>query len=74
MADANAVSVQKLTYRMRLIQNELIVDARKDSAKALGGGDKSGQKPNKESKQDANTQQLLEEGVQEDESNLISAD
>jgi hypothetical protein len=73
VADANAISAQKLTYRMRLIQNELIVDARKDSAKALGG-DKSGQKPKKENKQDANAQQPLEEGLQEDDETIITAE
>lgn len=67
VADANALSAQKLTYRMRLIQNELIVDARKDSAKPQGD---KGQKSKKDRKQDEDSQQPLEESQQEDDSIL----
>lgn len=55
---------------MRLIQNDLIVDARKDSMKGLAGD--KGQKQKKEQKQDENSQQSIEESQQEDELALLS--
>lgn len=72
MADANSLAAQKLAYRMRLIQSELIVDARNNSTK-LQNSDK-GQKPKGSKKQDENSQQSLEESQQDDEPILINAD
>lgn len=72
MADANSLAAQKLAYRMRLIQSELIVDARNNSTK-LQNSDKA-QKPKGSKKQDEASQQSLEESQQDDEPILVSAD
>lgn len=72
VADANSLAARKLAYRMRLIQNDLIVDARKDSGKSQAADKGQKQKSNK--KQDENSQQLAEDDQAEDEPNLINAD
>lgn len=70
-ADINALTAQKLTYRMRLIQNELIVDARKDSAKPQGGEKAQKQKAEQHGGSD---NQQAEQGQQEEETNAVKND
>jgi hypothetical protein len=66
IADDNARSARKLTYRMRLIQSNLIVDSRLDSAKPQKD---KGQKQKKDRRQDEDSQQIPEdiEEIQDDE-------